>query len=51
MLKNYNIDQNKHKNVVFRDKKALRSKMPHPKFVKNEKLDIIRLNLIKFNYL
>ena len=41
----------KHKNVDFRDKKSLRSKMPHPKFVKNENLNIIQLNLIKFNYL
>ena len=35
----------------FSWKKSLRSKMPHTKFVKNQKLDIILLNLIKFNYL
>ena len=30
-------------------KTTLRSRMPHIKFVKNEKLDIIQLNLIKVN--
>ena len=43
--------QQKHKNVVFREKKSLRSKMPHSKIVKNEILDIVPLILIEFNYL
>ena len=43
--------QLKHKNVVFRENKSLRSRMPHTKFVKNEKMNIIKLNLIKFNYI
>ena len=51
MFKNDNMVEQKHKNVVFREKKFLRSRMPHTKFVKNENLDIIELNLIKFNYL
>ena len=51
MRKNDNMVGKKHKNVVFREKKSLRSKMPHPNFVKNEKFDIIQLNSIEFNYL
>ena len=51
MWKNDNMVEKKHKNVVFREKKSLRSRMPHTKFVKNEKLDIIQFILIEFNYL
>ena len=51
MPKNDNMIQKKHESVVFFEKKSLRSKMPHPKLVKNEILDIVPLNLIKFNYL
>ena len=51
MLKNDNMVQKKHKNVNIFEKKSLRSKMPHPKIVKNGILDIVPLILIKFNYL
>ena len=51
MLKNDNMVQKKQKMLFFFEKKSLRSKMPHPKFVKNEILDIVPLILIKFNYL
>ena len=51
MLKNDNMVKKKHKTTIFFEQKSLRSKMPHPKIVKNEKLDIVQLNLTKFNYL
>ena len=42
----------KQKNVVFREKKSLRSYTGHTKVVKNKKIDIIELNLINLiNYL
>ena len=51
MLGNKTMAQKKHKNVVFLKNKSMRSKMPHPKFVKNEKLDTIQSVLNKSNYL
>ena len=49
-IENHNMNQQNTK-MLFLLKKSLRSKMPYTKIVKNEKLNIIQLNLIEINYL
>ena len=48
-VKKWQYGRKKKHTCRFSWKKSLRSRMPHTKVVKNKKLDIIQLNLIKFN--
>ena len=45
------IWSNKNTKVLFFWKTSLRSKMLHTKVVKKEKLDVMQLKFVKFNYL